>query len=355
MIMIKRIWVLFMARNREFLRDRAGFGWNILFPFLIVLGFGLIYDDTARQQVKAGYLTPSQDISTRTDDSGNPDLPPALASHPLVEWVSFESRQTAMDKLVHHKVDILVTREAGRVKYWVNTASPKGMVAEKVIREASLPDQVFSAYVEGEVVSGSRIRYIDWLFPGILGMNIMFSAFFGVSYVIARYRRNGVLKRLKATPVTAFDYLSSQLLSRVAVLCFSTLVVWLGCDLFFAFQIQGNWLTICLVFLAGICCMVSLGLVLACRGTNEELTNGIINFICWPMMLLSEVWFSIEGAAGWVKQVAELLPLTHFLRAARAVVNDGAALYQVSFELCVLTGFTLVCLALGAFFFSWTR
>lgn len=354
---LKRIWVLFMARNREFIRDRAGFGWNILFPFLIVAGFGLIYSNDGREAFKAGVF-PEQLQASASQSPGAAALdrlPGRLRGHPLLEWVAFDTREKAMDRLIHHKVDILVAGERAGLRYWVNDASPRGELAEIIVREA-LPDPVvFSSRIQKETVHGDRIRYLDWLFPGILGMNIMFSAFFGVSYVIARYRRNGVLKRLKATPVTAFDYLTSQLLSRVVVLTFSSLVVWLGCDLIFSFQVQGTWGDICIVFLAGICCMTCLGLVLACRGSNEELTNGIINFICWPMMFLSEVWFSIEGAAGWVQKTAQALPLTHFLSAARKVMNDGASLSQVSWELTFLMVFSLICLFIGSLFFSWTR
>ncbi len=363
MMTMKRIWVLFLARNREFFRDRAGFGWNILFPFLIVAGFGVIYNDNGREAFKAG-LFPAQvpAVAGQTVKEGafvsSPilsALPEALRDHPLLEWVVFESEDAAMDKLRHHKVDILVQTSGAGLRYWISDVSPRGQVAEKIVREAVPDPALFEAYVTRETVHGRHIRYLDWLFPGILGMNIMFSAFFGVSYVITRYRRNGVLKRLKATPVTAFEYLTSQLLSRIVVMAFSTAVVWLGCDLIFSFEVQGSPIAICIVFLAGICCMTCLGLVLACRGTNEELTNGIINFICWPMMFLSEVWFSIEGAAQWVRDVARVLPLTHFLSAARKVMNDGASLADVSPELMALMGLSLICLAVGSFFFSWTR
>ena len=109
------------------------------------------------------------------------------------------------------------------------------------------------------------------------------------------------------------------------------------------------------IFLAGTICLSSLGLVLACRGTNEELTNGMINFICWPMMFLSEVWFSMEGASEWVKTVAGVLPLTHFLSALRKVINDGATLSQVSGEMTLLLVMSLVFLSIGSVLFSWTR
>ena len=204
-------------------------------------------------------------------------------------------------------------------------------------------------------IRGDQIRYIDWLFPGILGMNIMFSALFGVGYVIVRYRRIGVLKRLKATPVTAFEYLTAQLVSRVLIMLASSSVVWLGCDLLFSFRMHGSYLDVLAVFFSGTLCLVSLGLVLACRGTNEELTNGIINFISWPMMFLSEVWFSIEGATDFVQQAAKLLPLTHFLNAARKIINDGATLSDVSFEVGILLIMSFIFLTIGSVLFSWTK
>jgi ABC-type multidrug transport system permease subunit len=186
-------------------------------------------------------------------------------------------------------------------------------------------------------------------------MNIMFSSLFGVGYVIVRYRRSGVLKRLKATPVTAFEYLTAQLVSRVLILLATTFVVWFGCDLLFSFNMQGSYFDAFVVFLAGSVCLVCLGLVVACRGTSEELANGFINFISWPMMFLSGVWFSIEGASSWVQNVAKVLPLTHFLSAVRKIINDGATLSDVSVEIFILCVMSLLFLSIGSLLFSWTK
>lgn len=347
----KRIWVLFMARNYEFIRDRAGFGWNILFPFLIVAGFGLLFSTDTRMTFKAGVFPVSQQRAEQTDTL----VPPAFSALSFVDLVSFEDKKTGLEKLSHHKIDILIEADTEKTRYWTNASSVKGQVIEKALKASLVPDDQMAALVERGAVDREQVRYIDWLFPGILGMNIMFSALFGVGYVVVRYRRNGVLKRLKATPVTAFDYLTAQLASRVTVLIFSTILVWAGCEVLFSFQVQGSYLDVFLVFLTGTVSLVCLGLVMACRGTNEELTNGVINFICWPMMFLSEVWFSIEGAAPWVKQTADLLPLTHFLRAARRVINEGATLSQVSHELSVMLLMGLVFLVAGSALFSWTR
>jgi len=163
------------------------------------------------------------------------------------------------------------------------------------------------------------------------------------------------LKRLKATPLTAFEYLGSQMLSRNFLIMFSLVVVWIGCDLLFSFQMMGSYLNLILVFFLGSLSLTALGLVLASRGTSEEFTSGIINFISWPMMFLSEVWFSLEGAPHWVKSAGQAFPLTHLLTAVRAIMNDGAGLPDISNQLVILGSMTLVFLIIGSLAFSWTK
>jgi ABC-2 type transport system permease protein len=170
-----------------------------------------------------------------------------------------------------------------------------------------------------------------------------------------RYRKNGVLKRLKATPLTAFEYLSAQMLSRIFLLMFTLAVVWVGCDLIFSFHVEGSYMDLAVVFFVGSLSLTALGLVIASRGTSEEFATGLLNFIAWPMMFLSEVWFSIEGAPHWVKSFANIFPLTHLLKAVRKIMNDGAGLIDVGPELTVLALMTLTFLAIGAWLFSWNR
>jgi len=182
----------------------------------------------------------------------------------------------------------------------------------------------------------------------------MFSALYGVGFVVVRYRKNGVLKRLKATPLTAFEYLSAQMLSRLFLLIFTLTILWVGCDLVFDFNVEGSYLNLAVIFLAGCLSLTAMGLVVASRGISEEFTNGLLNFITWPMMFLSEVWFSIEGAPHWVKIIAKLFPLTHLLTGVRKIMNDGAGLIDIAPELAILSGMTLLFLIIGARLFSWS-
>ena len=345
-----RFWTMFLARNREFFRDRAAFGWNFLFPFLIVAGFGIIFGGRSYTVYKIGVFPyPTQTVSIE-----NINLSQEFLSTRHLNFIGFKSEQEGLTKLKHHKIDFLIKIGTQPPQYWISDSSPKGYIVERIFYSSLFPVEKTGLATKKEI-EGNQIRYIDWLFPGILAMNMMFSALWGVGYIVVRYRKNGVLKRLKATPLTAFEYLSAQMLSRIFLLMFTLSVVWLGCDVIFSFYVAGSYFDIFLVFLVGSLSLTALGLVLASRGTSEEFTTGILNFISWPMMFLSEVWFSLEGAPKWVKMFAEIFPLTHLLRAVRKIMNDGAGLLDVSLELSVLSLMTVTFLIAGASMFSWNK
>jgi ABC-type multidrug transport system permease subunit len=204
-----------------------------------------------------------------------------------------------------------------------------------------------------ELVTGKAMRYIDWLFPGILGMNMMFSCLFGVGYVVLRYRKSGFLKRLHATPLTAFEFLSAQVLSRLTLIVFVTVMLYVGVGRIIHFHSAGSTALLALLAVLGALSMIALGLTIAARFSSEELVGGLLNLLTWPMMLLSGVWFSLEGSPRWVQWVADALPHTQLLEGARDVMLDGAGFAQIAPHLLYLAGTTLVFLAFGAWSFRW--
>jgi ABC-type multidrug transport system permease subunit len=341
---------MFKARNMEFFRDRAAFGWNFLFPFLLIAGFAIIFGGKEYTEYKIGVF-PYPDSRVTSQDLNINDT---FKQTRYLNFIGFPSLEKGLEKLIHHKIDILVQLESPSNAYWVSSSSPKGYLMERIY-SASLSPMDPLTLVEKKAIRGQEIRYIDWLFPGILAMNMMFSALWGVGYIIVRYRKNGVLKRLKATPLTAFEYLSAQLMSRTFLLMFTLTIVWLGCDLIFGFRVEGSYLNLAIVFSLGGFSLTSLGLLVAARGISEEFTSGVLNFITWPMMFLSEVWFSLEGAPHWVKTFAQILPLTHMLTGIRKIMNDGAGLLDVHWECTVLVLMSAIFLAVGAKLFSWNQ
>ncbi|HSO10547.1 MAG TPA: ABC transporter permease, partial [Desulfoprunum sp.] len=318
------------------------------FPFLIIVGFGIIFNGREFKQFKVGVFPPDAVQSAATATA----MPEAFRRDRHIILVPVADKADGETRLSRHQISLLVDAKSPTNAYWLNDSSPDGSLAERIYLASFMAGK---AVPEKGVTSGGQIRYIDWLMPGILAMNMMFSALWGVGYVIVRYRKNGALKRLRATPLTALEYLSAQMFSRICLILFTISVVWLGADLLFHFQVHGSLLLLFLIFALGGLNLCSIGLILAARGTSEEFASGVLNFITWPMMFLSEVWFSLEGSPAWVHNLSQFLPLTHLLTAARRVMNEGGTFADVQFECGILLLGTVVALVIAAALFSWNE
>jgi ABC-type multidrug transport system permease subunit len=249
-------------------------------------------------------------------------------------------------KVRQHKLDAVVDTEAKQ--YWINDQGKNAALLEVLITK-----QDGASKYERQWVSGPPIRYVDWLVPGVIAMNVMFTCLWGVGYVIVRYRKNGVLKRLKATPVTPLSFLAAQGVSRFLIVLATSAVAYFGTDLFLHFRMEGSFFDLLVLTCLGILSMLALGLAFATRFRNEELATGLLNLILFPMMIFSGVFFSLEGLNPILQGAAEIFPLTHFIRAARAIMLDGASLWQQGPDLLFLTLFTAVCLGIAAWLFRW--
>jgi ABC-2 type transport system permease protein len=332
--MMKRLLAIWHARNLEFLRDRATLIFTLLLPIMVVVGMSFVFGGPERPLFKVGVLAAKID---RQSD--------AFLRERYVEFVPIATEGEGLRKATHQQIDLLVDLRGGS-RYWVNTDSPKGYIVEKLLLAAD-------PTARRQPVAGAAVRYVDWLFPGILGMNMMFSCLFGVGYVVLRYRKTGFLKRLHATPLTAFEFLTAQVLSRLCLIVFVTGVLYIGIGTIIHFHSVGSLMLVALLALLGALSMIALGLTIAARVSSEELVGGLLNLLTWPMMLVSGIWFSLEGSPRWVQWVAHVFPLTHLLEGARAVMLDGAGIAQIAPNLLYLAATALIFLAFGAWSFRW--
>lgn len=350
MMIFKRIWHIFHSRNIEFLRDKDSMAWALVFPFVILVGFYAVFgQNTAPPAVKIGIS--GSDRSTWMQ---------RFEKLPQLQVVPFDSGEAAQEKLLHHRLDLWLNTDTQPPQYQVSETAPKGYLAERLgiyEWERRQQDQSQSpALFERKTLEGiAEVPYLEWFFPGLLGMNVMFSAVFGVGYVVVRYRKNGVLKRLAATPLSAFEFLAAQLLSRLFLIGFNSLILLGGGLLLFRFPVRGSWPALVLLFAVGAASMIALGTLVSARTESEELANGLLNLMTMPMVFLSEVWFSLEGAADWVQKLAWAMPLTHLIQGSRAIMNDGAGFADVQQHVYILSAMTFVFLSIGAGFFRWQK
>jgi len=345
---LRRFYVIFTARNKEYYRDREAFGWNFVFPFLIILGFALMFQRGAQTPYKIGLVDTNESRSVCRETSDR------LSGVDFFETVHIGNRSDGVDKLKRHRLDLLLECGHRPPKYWIIDSSPKGKIAEGLLLKALGERETLEKIGKRQLIRGKQAHYIDWLFPGIIAMNAMFSALFGVGYIVVRYRKQGVLKRFKATPLTPFEYLAAQVMSRLIVLIGTNFIVFAGCTLIFDFKCEGSYLDLTLLFALGCASLISLSLIIAARSSSEEFANGVLNFVAWPMMFLSEVWFSLEGAPRWIQTFAQFLPLTHVTEGMRRIMNDGAGLSDLGYQLAVLAVMTVVFMSIGSALFKWT-
>lgn len=332
--MTRRMLAVLHARNLEFLRDRAAMSWNFIFPLLIVAGFAFAFSGEPMALYKVG-VSPAP-----------PKAESGFFATRHIQFIAFDDLSKAITKVERHQIDMLFDGKGKR--YWINEESQKGYMLERILRGSS-----DGADYTRQAVSGREVGYVDWVIPGVLGMNVMFSALFGIGFVIVRYRKNGVLKRLRATPLTAVEFLTAQVTSRLMLILLVNVLVFLCIRLFVDFSMHGSYLLLLLVLVLGATSMISMGLIIAARSASEELAGGLLNLMSWPMMFLSGVWFSLEGLHPLLKQVAQWFPLTHLIDAARAVMIDGAGLADISWHLLVMALMSVVCLSISAVLFRW--
>lgn len=330
---MKKFTALVYARTMEFVRDRGTFFWNLLFPVVLVVGFSFAFSGNDETMFKVGILG----NSTQLEDS--------FLDLKAIELIEYDEEPAfVLEKLRRHQIDMII--DFDKQSYYLNSESS----STEVLRSLGRSDLVNFSEQE---ISGEAIRYVDWLVPGIIGMNMLFSCMFGVGFVIVRYRKNGVLKRMKATPVSPLTFITAQMVSRFVIVLLTSILVFAGTNLFLHFVVNGSYLLLILLTIMAILSMISLGLIFAARLKSEELASGLMNLITFPMMIFSGVFFSLEGTPQIIQSASKVFPLTHFIEGARAVMIDGAGLVDILPQVLVLGGMTLLFLVISAVFFRW--
>jgi ABC-type multidrug transport system permease subunit len=334
---MKRLLAMVKARLLETVRDRSALMWNLVFAPLLVIGMATVFSGERQEVLKVGLLG---DASSSA--AGNP-----LAGTEATQFLAEPDETRAVAKVQRHGLDLLLDLRDQPVRYWMSADSAKSRLLQSLLK-ARLPD------ARMQPLSGAGIRYADWLVPGLLGVNIMFSSLFAIGHVIVRYRKSGYLKRLHGTPLRAMEFVSAQLLACLIIIVGVAMGVFALCKLILDLRMAGSYFDLLLVTTLGAMSMIAMSLLISARISSEELSGGLLNLLSWPMLVLSGVFFSLDGAPQVVRAAAELFPLTQMLTAARAVMLDGAGLADIARPLLVLVAMTAVFLTLGARLFRWT-
>ena len=321
----RRFWAVVKARSKEYWGDSASLFFSFVVPPFLILVMSLVFtEDTQIFRIAS------------LKDAITFSIPDYVAT------VQLDSIDAATNKVKHHQYDLFIAQDT----YWVNPESAKGRAIEQLfIAELQQYKRV--------EVAGSAVRYVDWVIPGILGMNLMFSSFFGIGFVIVRYRKNGVLKRMRATPLTVAEFLSAQLFSRLIILLIVSASIFMVANAVLDLLVLGSYFNILIIAVLGNIAMLSMALIFASRIQSEELANTLLNAVTLPMLLLSEAWFPLDGAPQWVQAISQAFPLTHMVGAVRSIMLDGASLVDVASSIWYLLAISIVSIGLASRLFRW--
>ncbi|HSK81472.1 MAG TPA: ABC transporter permease [Thermoanaerobaculia bacterium] len=334
---------LTVSRAKEFLREPEAVFWVFAFPVLLAVALGFAFRAKGPDQIPVGVVAASEADATMA----------ALESSPVLLPRSFSAAE-GREALRTGRISLLV--EPGPpVTFLFDETRPDSRIArleadDALQRAAGRKEAVA---VRSEKIEEKGSRYIDFLIPGLLGMNLMGTGIWSIAFSVTTARNRRILKRLVATPMHKSHYLLAQIFGRLMFLL-PEIVFLVGVGwLFFDVAVRGSLLLLLLLCLLGAMTFCGMGLLCASRVTTIEGASGLANLIMLPMWVLSGVFFSSERFPEAVQPVINALPLTALNQALRGVINEGLGPAGILPQLAVLAAWGVVSFAVALKIFRW--
>jgi ABC-2 type transport system permease protein len=332
---------LTFTRILEFAREPEALFWVFIFPLLLAAGLGVAFRNRPPDVLKIAAVGPDLAISLRKEKLLDVQQLPA---------------PTAEEALRTGKVALLVEAGShGGVAYRYDPTNPEGrtaqMLADRAVQQAA--GRVDPVASTDRWMSEPGSRYIDFLIPGLLGMNLMGSAIWGLGFSIVDARRKKLMKRLVATPMPRHYYLLSFILSRLLLLVLEVALLLGFGAIAFHVPIRGSLFELVCLCVLGSLSFSALGLLIASRARTIEAVSGLMNLVMMPMWIVSGVFFSAQRFPDVLQPVIKALPLTAAIDALRAHLLQGASFSELMPQLGVLTAWLVVCFAVALKLFRW--
>ena len=337
------LFQLALARMREFYREPEAVFWVFGFPIVLAFALGLAFRNTGPGKLQVG-------VAAGPGDSA---LVAVLDSSPRLIATVLDSA-TARTRLRTGRIALLVVPGDPLVYRYDTTRTESGLArlqVDEVVQRARGRKDVAAVRDDRVVAPGSR--YIDFLIPGLLGMNLLGSGIWGVGFSVVQARQKKLLKRYMATPMKRSDYLLSFILSRLVFLIVEIgFLVGFGW-LMFGVAVRGSLATLGGVAILGAFAFAGLGLLVASRARTIEGVSGLMNLVMLPMWILSGTFFSYSRFPDAMIPFVKALPLTALNDALRAIMIDGAALATLSAPLAIVIAWGAVSFVIALRIFRW--
>jgi ABC-2 type transport system permease protein len=338
---------LTLMRMREFLREREAVFWVFIFPVLMTFALGIAFRNTAPDKTLVA-------IEASTADARAQEISSVLSRSGEIT-ASVLSPSEAAKALRSGKVSIVVKPTGDSFEYIFDPTRPESRTARLLVDDVLQRGKGRTDIVAvGEAkVTEPGARYVDFLVPGLIGMNLMGSGLWGLGFTVVMARSRKLLKRFAATPMRRSHYLLSFMLSRLVFLVLEVAAVVVFAWLVFGFTVRGSWLSVALMTVLGGFTFSGIGLLVASRPTTIEGVSGLMNFIMLPMWLLSGTFFSSERFPQILQPFIKALPLTALNNVLRALMNEGATLSSNWMPITILLAWCVISFVVALKIFRW--
>ena len=336
---------LTLVRYREFFREPEAVFWVFVFPVLLTAGLGIAFRNQAPERIRVAIVDDEGSRALAETLKGGPDLQPEVLS----DSAAAQALRTGRAAIV------VVPGSGGRVEYRFDPERPESRTARLQVDDAL---QRGSGRSDPVAVSEQRVsepgsRYVDFVVPGLLGMNLMGSGIWGLGFSIVDARRKKLLKRMIATPMSRTQFLASFVLSRLTLLILEVGAL-VGFALFvFGVPVRGSPISLLAICLLSALAFGSLGLLLASRTRTIEGASGLMNLVMLPMWIFSGVFFSASRFPDALQPFIQALPLTAVNDALRASMLEGAGWARLAPELAIVAAWLVISFVLAVRLFRW--
>ena len=373
---LSQLWQLTLALFKEIIREPGVLFWGILFPILMSLGLGLAFTKKAdiirkvaiincpsisegeqnnmpltiflekncEKNLSAEIGTWSWEYIIKDEKLGN-----SLFLFYEMEW------EEAMKMLKRGTINVIIDCKANPVEYHFDPVNPDAELTYLKLSNIIGKGEVLIVKNPSEIkpLTVKGTRYIDFLIPGLIAMGVMMSCMWGISYGLIEKRSKKLLRRLVATPMKKSHFLLALITVRITMNFIESLVLFLFALITFKLTIQGDIITLVLLFIAGNIAFAGIAVFVSSHTSNTEVGNGLINFVVFPMMVLSGIFFSYHNFPDWSIPVIQKLPLTTLTDGIRSIFNEGAGFSETALPIIILTSTGIIFFAVGLKIFKW--
>jgi ABC-2 type transport system permease protein len=333
------------VRIKEFLREPEAIFWVFAFPLLLTMALGYAFRESGPEKIPVGIVVDSDQAKARLA---------ALKKSPVLQVRTY-SAEAGREELRRGKISLLIEGGEGTPVYRLDPTRPDARTArvevDNALQVAAGRKNVMTARETHVTEQGSR--YVDFLVPGLLGMNLMGTGMWSIGFSVVNARLKKLLKRFVATPMRKTDYLFSHFLSRLVFLVLEVAVLVVFAWLIFDVAVRGSLLLFSAICLLGGATFAGIGLMISSRARTIEAVSGLMNLVMLPMWVCSGVFFSYERFPDAAKPFIRALPLTALNDALRGVMNDAMTASDLAPQILTLIAWAVVSSVIGLRIFRW--